>query len=276
MVAHSRTARVTAWPNGRIAPLEMWDVVVDGRSLFARRDEPTFYGSLAEAALAVRHGRAVREGGERLPAMPWESVAVVGGAVDEAALRAAFERDGVALDTVSADPCFAVATAVAALRARAGNGGSDAVVVDVGQTAIKAAGPRAKVHRARRRSRADERVALVDDVAAVLAETRGDVRPSFVLLAVPCEVAASAGRIQLGRSTYPTAGDGIALTTEILARAGCSGVSAAIVNDAVLAAWAISQASPNPSKPRLVLTIGHGVGAAFVAATAIAELGALP
>lgn len=43
---------VNAWPHEGIVPIELWDVMVGDASLFARRDEPTFYASLVTAALA--------------------------------------------------------------------------------------------------------------------------------------------------------------------------------------------------------------------------------
>jgi hypothetical protein len=266
VVARPQRANVTLWAHDGIAPLEVWDVIVGGRSLFAQREEPTFYASLAAAVVALRRGDARREGGERLAPASFQSIAIVGGALDEARARAAFEAARLTLDVVATDPCFAASSAVDALRLHGGVddvGGT--VVVDVGQTAVKAVGSRGKSHRPRRDGGAG-RTELVCAVAEALAEAAGSHAPSFVLLGLPCEVELRDGRLVLGSSTYPTAGEGVALVEEILVRAGLAGVPAAVVNDAVLAAWAIAQTSPSPSSSRLVLTVGLGVGAALAGA----------
>lgn len=259
---------VNAWPHEGIVPIELWDVMVGDASLFARRDEPTFYASLVTAVLALRAGKAVREGGARLPASTWDAVALVGGALDEARARDAFDAAGVALDVVSANPFFASSHAREVLAAE-GPEYADAVVLDVGQTAIKGSGPSARIRRPRDAAAAssDPRGALVAYVARVLAEACAGLSPAFVLLALPCEVETRAGTLVLGASTYPTAGEGAGLVREILERAGCAGARCAVVNDAILAAWALARRVPSYSQSRLVLTLGLGVGAALVHAT---------
>lgn len=267
-------ASVTAWAHEGIVPVELWDVLVDGRTLFARREEPSFYGLLASAVLALRRGEAVREAGGRLPAFAWEAVAMVGGALDEARARDAFDAARVALDVVAADPFFAASHAFEALMESESASGNP-VVIDVGQTSIKASGRERRVHRERRLEAAPPsgdpvvrlavRAAFVDQIAAAIVEASSGEAPSFVLLGLPCEVETHGDDIVLGASTYPTAGAGSALVEEILARAGCASTATALVNDAVLAAWALARRSPCRSRARLVLTLGLGVGAAVVA-----------
>lgn len=256
---------VNAWPHEGIVPIELWDVRVGDASLFSRRDEPTFYASLVTAVLALRAGKAVREGGARLPATGWDAVALVGGALDESRARDAFDAAGVALDVVSADPFFASSHAREVLAAE-GPAYADAVVLDVGQTAIKASGPSARIHRPRSAAdpASDPRGELVTYVARVLGEASAGLAPSFVLLALPCEVESREGALVLGASTYPTAGEGAGLVREILERAGCPSARGAVVNDAILAAWALARRVPSYAQSRLVLTLGLGVGAALV------------
>lgn len=251
---------VIAWPHEGILPIELWDVLVGDDTLFALRDDARFYPSLVTAVLALRAGRAVRADGARLAPCPWEAVALVGGALDESRARDAFDAAGVALDVVAADPFFASAHAREALAAEDPRHAT-AVVIDVGQTAIKVTSASARLHRARDTGAVvDPRGELVGQIASALE----GLEPSFVLLALPCEIDTTSGAIVLGASTYPTKGEGAGFIREILARAGYAGVPAAVVNDAILAAWALARRAPSYSRARLVLTVGLGVGAALV------------
>ena len=255
---------VKAWPHEGIAPIELWDVRVGDSTLYGLRDDPSFYRSLVAAVLALRSGKAVREGGERLPAAPWDAVALVGGALDETGARDAFDAAGITLDVVAADPFFASSHAREVL-AEFGPAYDRAVVIDVGQTSVKGAGPATRIHRPRAAAVAlDARAELVRYVASVLADACAGSVPGFVLLALPCEVETRDGALVLGSSTYPTAGEGEALVREILASAGCESAASAVVNDAILAAWALARRVPSLTQSRLVLTLGLGVGAALV------------
>ncbi len=256
---------VMAWPHEGITPIELWDVRIGESTLYGLRDAPSFYGSLVGAVLALRSGKAVREGGDRLPATAWDAVALVGGALDETRARDAFDAAGIALDVVAADPFFASSHAREVL-AELGAAYDGAVVIDVGQTSVKGVGPATRIHRSRAASAGalDARAEFVDYVAGVLADASVGVAPAFVLLALPCEVAMHDGALVLGASTYPTAGEGGALVRDILARAGVASASSSVVNDAVLAAWALARRVPSQTQSRLVLTLGLGVGAALV------------
>lgn len=250
---------VTLWRHEGLAPLEVWDVLVEGRTLFARRHEAAFFEHLAAVACALRRGDAVREGGVRLPPRPWSSVAIVGGCVDEARARAAFDAIGAPIDLLSEDPFFAASAAARWL----GRGG---LAIDVGQTALKAIGPSGRVHQARRpatKAAADGRARFVGDIAAALAGALGDAKPSGVLFALPCEVEARGDALWLGASSYPTEGEGAQMLDACLEKAGIAGVPAWVVNDAILAAWATGEASGR-GRGRLVFTVGFGVGAACV------------
>lgn len=256
---------VNAWPHEGIAPIELWDVRVGDSTLYGLRDDPSFYRSLVAAVLALRSGKAVREGGERLPAAPWDAVALVGGALDETGARDAFDAAGITLDVVAADPFFASSHAREVL-AEFGPAYDGAVVIDVGQTSVKGAGPATRIHRPRAAAAValDARAELVRYVASVLADACAGSVPGFVLLALPCEVETRDGALLLGNSTYPTAGEGEALVREILASAGCESAASGVVNDAILAAWALARRVPSLTQSRLVLTLGLGVGAALV------------
>lgn len=277
MIAPARIGAVSAWPHPGVTAVELWDMMIDGATLFAQREAASFPRSLGKAVLALRRGEAVRAGGEVLPALAWDAVALVGGAVDESRTRDAFDAAGIPLDVVSADPLFAASHGREALvESRRGNAG--AVVIDAGQTAIKACGPAGRVHRARTTPMANDgaqpapeddphRAAFVAEISSVLLEACGETEPSYLLLGVPCEVTTKDHSLVLGVSTHPIAGDGASLVRAITRRAGCEWISSAIVNDAVLAAWALASRSPSPARSRLVLTLGHGVGAALVERT---------
>lgn len=266
--AADASSAVFAWPHHGIAPVELWDVVVAGKTLFARRDEPDFFVSLAAAASALRRGEAVRESGERLERRAWETIALVGGGVDEARARAAFAAADVDLELVSADPFFTAVEALAALIAHGEPArttlGPAPVVVDVGQTAIKAVGRAGRLHRARSvDSGPSTKDAFAEAVASAVRGIDGGFGVSFLMVALPCELRERDGEIALGASTYPTEGDGRALAALVLGRAGIVGTPLALVNDAVLAACGAGRSA----RSRLVLTVGYGVGAAFVEAT---------
>lgn len=209
-----------------VVPLEIWDAVVDGRSLFARRADPDFFDALAGVAAERRRAHAFAD------------VALVGGGVDVPRAHAAFAARGLPLAVVSADPFYVVRGA----RARAD------VVVDVGQTSIKVVGPRGYERHPRAEDR--DRAAFARAIGAAI-RTASDAADARVLLALPCAV--EGGR--LGESSYPTAGD----VAPLLAAIGHAG-PIDVVNDAVLAAEVVGA-----DRRRLVLTVGHGVGAALVA-----------
>ena len=167
---------VTLWPHPGIKPIEAWDVQVDGQTLFDRRATPTFFESLARAALALRSGEAMRANGERLADVAFDAVALVGGAVDVARARVAFGAAGLALDVVSADPFFPAASAARALQATA----EGIAVIDVGQTAIKAVGAGGRAHRRR-----PDAVSLASEIAAAVDAVGGEGGPALALLALP-------------------------------------------------------------------------------------------
>jgi hypothetical protein len=260
------TAGISVWSHAGIAPIEMWDVLVEGRSLFARRDEPTFFGSLAAAVMALRRGDAVRETGERLARASWRSVALLGGGVDPPRAIEAFAAVDVEPRIVSNDPLFP-ARAARQMLATTTPISAPLVVCDVGQTAIKTSASRGTFARSRSRSGMG-RAAFVGEIARAIADACNEpaaVAPSFLLLGLPCEIEARGDAIVCGPSTYPTAGDGVALARDVVTRAGFAETEVALVNDAVLAAWAHRATRRDQGSPsELVLTMGLGVGAALI------------
>lgn len=235
---------VTAWSPPGIVPLELWDAMVDGRTLFERRAEATFYESLVRA----------------LPFAARE-VALLGGGLDLRRAEAAFRASAFELVFGDGDPAFAARTLAEETRG---------IVVDAGQTSVKAAAA-AKTTRIERAGRdaltslvveAIEEVALTDSVAAVdVAESGYDL-----LLAVPCELRGSGPDLALGPCSYEIEGDAFGMVEAIARQTRVWLRSVRIVNDAVMAAYAVRHRHL-VAGPLLVLTIGHGVGAARVEAT---------
>lgn len=226
-----------------IVPLELWDAVVEGRTLFERRADASFYDSLVRAILAHPIASTAAR------------VAVVGGGVDRARATEAFHSSPLALVLVDDDPFFVVA----------GAGGLGAVVVDAGQTSIKSSGTRGRV----RVERGDlSRSDLPRLVAKALVAVVDLSAPIDLVLALPCAVTHEAGRIVLGECSYATEGDATAFVADLVAAlAGTAApplASLRLVNDAVLAAHAVRARIASSSARTLLLTIGHGVGAALL------------
>ncbi|MBS2015555.1 MAG: hypothetical protein JST00_21895 [Deltaproteobacteria bacterium] len=230
--------RVTDWSPRGIVPLELWDARVDGRTLFERRSEPTFYESLVRA----------------LPSSARE-VALLGGGLDLARAESAFRSSAFELVLAENDPLFAA-------RAVAEEVGG--VVVDAGQTSVKAAtaSKAARIERGGRDRLASLVVEAIDAVEAVDG-AEGDLD---LLLAVPCELEGSGAAITLGPCSYPIEGDARRLVEAIDRGARRRLRSVRLVNDAVMAAHA-ARRRHRVERSLLVLTIGHGVGAALVEAS---------
>lgn len=220
-----------------IAPLELWDAVVDGRTLFERRAEPSFYEALARAVAGHDIGRAAAR------------VAIVGGGADRVRAGEAFRAT---LAIVDDDPFLAASSARALADA----------VVDAGQTSIKAIGPRGRVRVERRGATFGSD--LPRPIARLLEAVVEGGSPIDVVLALPCTVTEIEGRILLGESSYPTQGDAQALVERLVELSATPIASVRLVNDAVLAARAVRTRLPPSSERTLVLTIGHGVGAALL------------
>lgn len=203
----------------RVLPLEIWDATVHGATLFAQRAAPSFFESLAEVAARL----------------DCADVALCGGGVDVVRAREAFAARGLDVAWVSDDPFFAADAALAYAD----------VVVDAGQTSLKAIGPLGRKRLPRAAD--DSLTAFTASIATAVASVGGGAR---VIVALPCTIDAG----HLGDSSYPTRGPVSAFIAAL-------GREAEVVNDAVLAARAV----PPPARGRrLVLTVGHGVGAAMV------------
>jgi hypothetical protein len=246
-----------------VTPFELWDLEVDGRTLFERRGEPGFADVLASAIVLLRDGRAVTRSATPLPPACRDIGAVViGGGGASMRTCEAVRQVGLPADLlpgaayVGERGGFALLAAVRI---------DDGVVVDVGQSSIKISSPAGRVRIARSDyADADVEVdgpaflAHALDVAEITQSTRG------IVLALPCAID---GAGTLGACSYAGFEGRTDRLAECLASAGLGGIPTWLVNDAELAA--LSAAEPSSyarATTRLVLTVGFGVGGALLVA----------
>ena len=235
-----------------ITPLEVWDVVIDGRTVFEWQEHTAALPAVLRRLVEdLAGGRAVRRGTGRpaATAFPIDGVVVVGGRAVANPLGAA--EASPLVRHVDSSP-FASVRAASTL--------AD-VVVDVGQTSIKAIGPGGE-HRATRDG--STAVDVARGVTDVLRRSAGGTRPASVLLALPCEIGrgADAHDVVLGACSYDlpsSAAAFVALLGDDIRPADVT-----IANDAVLAAYGARPRLHPADRGLLALTLGHGVGAALV------------
>jgi hypothetical protein len=249
-----------------VIPFEPWDLLVHGRTLFERRDDPQFDDVLASAIVLLREGRAVTRSATPFPpaCRDFEAV-VIGGGGARMRTCEAIRRAGVPADLLPGAAYVGERGGFALLASLGAGEASGGVVVDVGQSSIKISsrGGRVRVARAEYADadvEVDGRAFLTHALHA--AEITGDV--SGIVLALPCAVDAAG---KLGACSYTGFEGRTDLLAACLADAGLHGVPMWIVNDAELAA--LSAAEPSsyaPAATKLVLTVGFGVGGALLAA----------
>jgi hypothetical protein len=234
---HRRDQAARVRPAG-VAPLELWDFTVDGKTLFAARHDADF---------AARLARAVRVWRER---HGFGHVWLGGGGVARAELPAELMRVGVPF-TIS--PLGQFAAGPGGLRLA---GTPRPLVVDVGQTALKLMWRDGRL----RVERDGERPDLRAFISGAIDRARRQAGPiDAVVLALPSEIDDA---LLPGACSYPGLAGDARLVTDLLARAQLADVPALILNDAELAA--VTAQREVPSLPALVLTLGFGVGGALV------------
>ena len=245
-----------------VVPLEVWDVAVGGARLCEAPRDATFGARLLELALGLSAGELELSGGAPPPAelRGVTRLVLTGGAAESLVLPT------VAGLIVEVDPEGAFAAERAG---RAALGPAGGLVADVGQTAIK-------ILSGGRRQRAPRdldalppnaplspasRERFIDFVAGALsAAIDGELRPTGLVLAMPCEVSPTCA---LGASSYPYEAGDPTLLDELLERAGLTRAHVLVANDAELAAASITLGDA-PLDPTLVLSVGFGVGAALI------------
>ncbi len=246
-----------------VRPLEIWDAPVAGQTLFAAQGRPDFPAHLARVASRTCASD---------PARP-SQVYISGGAARREGLSEALTSAGLNV-LLAAEPVHAAALA-----------GSEVLpgclCVDVGQTAIKVArrGHCTSIPRALSRAplrdqvapseQIEARASTVEFFAEVFASLMRRCPPppcADILLALPCAIAPDG---TLGECTYCWDSPDRHLPAELLS--AFAGARVHLVHDAALAAVAAVSDPRLVPAPTLVLTLGYGVGAAYLDPLALAE-----
>ena len=231
-----------------MVPVEVWDVVVAGVPLHTLTRDRVGVG-VVELVQRLRCGEAVQASGKRHPALPVAHIVVAGGGA--AAVAVALEAAGI--DAVAADD--PVWTGVRGGRSLPVSDSTADLVVDIGQTAIKAHGPNGR--------RWWSRPPLVVGRAAALAFCAGGIRSagpaSSLVLGLPCEIDDDA---TVYGCSYGWRDGDAGFVDEVLDAAGVADdVPVLLVNDAEMAALAVHTTA---AAGTLLLTVGFGVGAAWM------------
>lgn len=245
----------------RVAPIEIWDLVVDGVPLY-EVDRGGGYGAvLGRAVESLIDGVAVSESWPSFPedCLKICRVVLVGGAAGEVVWTS---------ERVPAVPAVdAELWAERGGRAMLERAGKRGLVVDLGQSRLKVRGARRwvferdylKIPISGRPVDGRGRAALVEFVGGALREAAMGERPEAIVMALPCEISEDG---VLGTCSYPwSAGDTI--VEEFLSEAGFDNVHTLLVNDAELAAIGVAEQGVGDGVT-LVVTLGFGVGAALV------------
>lgn len=225
-----------------VRPLELWDAVVSGRTLFAWQMDPSFPLRVVEAI--ARFNASL--------------VYIAGGRDDLVAIADAVRSSGRRCLVDAAGP-------YAGVRGAERLAGAGVLGVDIGQTSIKAWHGERRVRHARDWSRLPLEVPgmspeelqrgednLVSAMAEALGELSADARTAVI--AVPAEVDSACA---IHGSSYPYRSPNRTLAARLAALTGADDVI--LCNDAELVAHS---AAAVIDAPALVLTFGWGVGAA--------------
>lgn len=231
----AQPARATHCVHPRARHLELWDALVRGRSLFAQRDSPSYAELVAEVALAAA---ALHEA---------PRIFLAGGDPRRAEVDEVLTRSGATVDLAD-DPLFVVEPAARANLA----GHRRTLAIDAGQTSLKiVAGERR--WRAPRPEQGRGQRAFVDWIAEVV---RSEEPLDAWLVALPCQ-------IEGGRGLACSYFDAL----DLAELAALSSAPLFFCSDAELAAHTAVLQWSRLGVPScgLVLTMGHGLGAAWVA-----------
>lgn len=253
--------------DARVEPVEIWDTLVRGASLFAwQKEKRELPRAVAEAVRLLQGGSASFENGNQLPrprAQSFSRCYLTGGGADLPAVARALEAEGFPC-RIAHEPAFPGVIGAARLA------GAEVLGVDVGQTAIKAwqGTRRARVLRdwtalplfeavpplATQRGCQDELIRMM--VASV--RELGPCAKGPVVVAVPAHVSWDGA---LGGCTYAFPPNNHELIPRFLAEAELREREVLLLNDAELAGHS---ALPDSQGAELVLTFGFGIGGAVI------------
>ena len=256
-----------------VMPLELWDVLVDNEPLYLVPDagQASAIASVVDQ-LASGVARRHRCPDAPLPRMAIDQVVVAGGGAVDDVVKA---LGRVVPAIAAADPVWIGECGGRALLQATGADVATGLTVDVGQTSIKRfwRGQRTRLARDFQRIPLDmnartpdvrlpARRATVAFMSSALVIT---TTPTAVVLALPCEID---DQLRVAGCSYPWDDDDTTLIPEVLTMAGLADVdvSVLVLNDAELAAAGVaaSSASWSGDAATLVLTVGMGLGAAWL------------
>ena len=254
-----------------VQPLEVWDLMVQGRSLYSWQDDPCFCERLVEGLERWRAGTATFEAGPTAPrqaGVAFDSVYLTGAGVNRPGLREALAGAGHVV-TVDPEPAFPGCQGAVALA-----GDAQVLGVDLGQTGVKAWQGRHRVRRVRDWSELPLRTAGLPEAALqegyerLLALIVAAIRalplapPRTAVLALPTQVSDDGA---VAGCTYPYSSPHRTFLADLTLRAGLADTAWQVLNDAELAAHSAAvQLGPERTGSVLVLTFGFGVGAALL------------
>lgn len=235
------------WHINRTTPLEIWDVVIDGRILWEWQQDECFPEILSSVLAQLVDGTALGHEMRKIQHIPlsYDRLYMTGGGSQLKDLRRQFpEAD------FSRSPVFGGCEAALSFW-------DDPLVIDVGQTQIKVAyeDERIAVPRDFQRlpiNAPSDYSCLLDFIAGALPK----YNPQNAVLALPCSIGSD---LSLGDSSYSSM-KGNPFLLEDLSKSYPE-ATWHILNDAELASLCAIKADMHAT---LVLTIGFGVGACLV------------
>ena len=264
---------VVRWTHPAVRGLDLWDVVLPGGvCLTDPLDPAALVTALGRALAALQQGTARSRTHGVLPATPFARVVLAGGRANDPAVRAGLTSLPVP-SAVHTDPGWAFQAGAGVV---AGNG--EALLVDVGQTAVKVVtrGQRRRVPRpfgllpARSPDGPAPTAAHVAEqrqrLRGFLAGALRDSGPAdVVVMAQPCRLDTDGTP---GGCSYVGMEDDRTLVTDVLREAGLSPGRTAVLNDAEAVAVGVGSAQRGADVV-LVVTLGFGIGAAVVDPTGL-------
>jgi hypothetical protein len=253
-------------------PLELWDLWIGDRILWAVMPEPDFPELLLEALRTLHGGGGATrsEGPAPVDIRGFEALFIGGGAAENGALRKVFLNAPWPV-VFSDEGCFVGEKGGFHLLAMHGRPG---LVVDLGQTQLKVAGPgwrrtfprdftrlpmRGETTSERK---SEQRIELRRFIGESLRECAAGMSVEGLVIALPSRLDDQG--VPEGSSYEGMAGDA-ALVKDALEIAGLRHAVTWLLNDAELASLgARLHPGVDPRKRTLVLTLGFGLGAALL------------
>ena len=238
---------IRRWQIDNATPLEVWDVVIEERTLWSWQKEECFPEVLSLALGQLVNGTAIGSEGRVIQNIPisYDRLYITGGGSQSEGLKRQFPQ-----------VCFGSSPIFGACEAALGHW-NKAVAIDVGQTQIKIAYE-------------DERISIPRDLKRLPVQGPSDyscllnfiirslpeLNPQHVVLALPCSIGLD---LELGDSSYSSMGNNPRLLKDVSQAYPRS--TWHIINDAELATLCATEVGKQRT---LVLTLGFGVGACIV------------